>query len=134
MSFSSFPQAGSLALTLVALLLPLSSLWARIAIDHEASTLDLAHFTGSSSTRPCSDPGHGSHGSFSNQFGPLTTNPSAPGSSTARKGSVTQISPPSMDSGMECVRSYQRDSTELDLEAMGVRVDRSYAVYEVRNE
>jgi pheromone alpha factor receptor len=119
---------------MVALLLPLSSLWAGMAIDHEASTLDLAHLTGSHSAPHCSGLDHGRHGSLSNQSRPLATNSSPLSSSTAKNGSVAQINPVSIDSRMQYIHSCQRDSTELDLEAMGIRVDKSYEVYEVRNK
>jgi pheromone alpha factor receptor len=46
-----------------------------------------------------------------------------------RKGSLVQINPIMMDSIIEVPPRPQRDSTELDLEAMGVRVDRSYSVH-----
>lgn len=114
---------------MVALLLPLSSLWAGVAIDHETSTLDLSHLSGTNSTRHGSELNHPYHGPLCGQFGPLSTNSSAPEASIPhRKCSIAHLSPTSIDSRIEYFRSSTRDSTELDLEAMGVRVDRSYGV------
>ena len=128
-SSTVFPQAGTLALPLVALLLPMSSLWAGMAIDQEASTLNLSNLSGYDSTRRGSEVGNSFHGSDPHQFGRLVSNTSsAPGSSTTRKGSNAQLSPTTIDSRVEYIRSLERDSTELDLEAMGVRVERSYEV------
>jgi pheromone alpha factor receptor len=126
-----FPEAGTLAMTMVALLLPLSSLWAGMAIDDETSTLNLSNLSGPDSTRRGSKPFHSCHGPRFNQFGPLSSNSSAPESSTALEGSIAPLSPTSMDSRIGYIHSIGRDSTELDLEAMGVRIDISY---EVRNE
>jgi pheromone alpha factor receptor len=129
MSSAIFPEAGALALPLVALLLPLSSLWAGMAIDQEASTLNLSNLSGYDPTHRGSDVGNSFHGSHPHQFGRLVSNnSSAPDSSTTRKGSNAHLSPTSMDSRVEYIRSPERDSTELDLEAMGVRVERSYEV------
>jgi pheromone alpha factor receptor len=125
-------HVGSITITAVALLLPLSSLWAGLAIDHETSTLNFSSMSGYESTRGGSERGNSFPGSHINQFGRLaSSNSSGPGSSTARKVSNAHLSPTSIDSRVEYVHSPERDSTELDLEAIGVRVDRSY---EVRSE
>lgn len=58
-------------------------------------------------------------------FGSVSTCPST--FSTERKGSTAPISPSTIDTIIE--HASQRDSTELDLEMMGVRVDRSYSVH-----
>ena len=109
-------------MTMVALLLPLSSLWASMAIDQEASTLDLSNLSGSSSAR---------HGSDQRKMcGSDLSSSTAPSSkldfSNDRKGSFAPISPTSIDSRIE--HGTSRDSTELDIEALGVRVDKSYSV------
>lgn len=114
----NFPEAGTLALTMVALLLPLSSLWARMATDSETSTLNLSYLSDSKS-------------SSSRKFGSQSTAPSSRLEFlTDRKGSLAPISPTTIDSRIEHVPAKaMRDSTEVDLEAMGVRVDRSYSVH-----
>lgn len=118
----AFPEAGSLALTMVALLLPLSSLWASMAIDQETSTLDLSHLSGPGAVRRGSDQAQ----MCSSQFTASTTSSTEAGFAKDRQGSFAPISPTSIDSKIE--RGSSRDSTELDLEAMGVRVDKSYTV------
>jgi pheromone alpha factor receptor len=46
-----------------------------------------------------------------------------------RKGSLAPISPSTIDSIVEAPPHAPRDSTELGLEAMGVRVDKSYSFH-----
>ena len=122
-SSENFPEAGTLALTMVALLLPLSSLWARMATDAETSTLNLSHLSGSKSSE------HGT--ATSRKFGSQSTALSSKLEFlTDRKGSLAPISPTTIDSRIEsALAKAVRDSTEMDLEAMGVRVDRSYSVH-----
>jgi pheromone alpha factor receptor len=131
MSSHAFPEAGSLALTMVALLLPISSLWAGMAIDQEASTLNLSHLSESDASRRVFDSihdTHDSHGPLSNQLGRLTTQSSRPEFSANRKGSMAQLSPALIESGIGYIHSSTRDSTEIDLEAIGVRVIKSYDI------
>ncbi|KAF7874074.1 hypothetical protein EAF04_002746 [Stromatinia cepivora] len=128
----TFPEAGSIALTTVALLLPISSLWASMATDEEMSSIDMSNLTGSG----------GTYGSQSGNYSRKTCASdntaqssrldfqSRKGSNVTRKGSnameqVTTIDSVVVDSQ---ARYVPRDSTELDLEAMGVRIDRSYGV------
>jgi pheromone alpha factor receptor len=107
---------------MVALLLPLSSLWASMAIDQEASALDLSNLSGSSSVRR----GSNQHQMCSSQFSASTAPSSRLEFANDRKGSFAPISPTSIDSRVE--HGPSRDSTELDIEALGVRVDKSYSV------
>lgn len=122
----AFPEAGTLTITMVALLLPLSSLWARMATDSEASTLNLSSLSGPKSKEHASD-------SQRKLFGCLSTAQSS-GLMSERKPShapsYAPISPTTIDAIIENAPSRSpRDSTEVDLEAMGVRVDRSYSVH-----
>jgi pheromone alpha factor receptor len=91
-------------MTTVALLLPLSSLWAAKVTTSQSATFNLSSFVGSRSLSAASgdgsDTGHHTFGSQSTISGPLVNLPP----------------------------SHVRDSTELDLEALGVRVDKSYGV------
>ncbi|KAL2071547.1 hypothetical protein VTL71DRAFT_12782 [Oculimacula yallundae] len=113
-----FPEAGTLALTMVALLLPLSSLWASMVTTEAASSFNVEQLWGSRSSQDASSLGPKIFNSFSTGLSSF---------SILRKGSsTTQISPTTIDTVIE--RS-KRDSTELDLEKMGVRVDRSYSVH-----
>jgi pheromone alpha factor receptor len=49
-----------------------------------------------------------------------------------RKGSIAPISPTTIDSRIESAPFRgARDSTEMDLEAMGVRVEKSYTIQSV---
>lgn len=131
MNSYAFPEAGSLALTMVALLLPISSLWAGMAIDQEASTLNLSNLSASDASRRIfgsTHDTHDSHGPLSNQLGRLATQSSRPEFSTNTKGSMAQLSPAFIESGIGYTHSSTRDSTELDLEAIGVRVIKSYHI------
>jgi pheromone alpha factor receptor len=100
-------------MTTVALLLPLSSLWAAKVTTSQSATFNLSSFVGSRSLSAASgdgsDTGHHTFGSQSTISGPLV-------------GSAT------MDSIVNLPPRRVRDSTELDLEALGVRVDKSYGV------
>ncbi len=111
---------------MVALLLPLSSLWARMATDSETSTLNLSSLSGSTSKERASD-------SQRQLFGSLSTVPSSGLMSEGKPSHAPDyapISPTTIDAIIENVPAKSpRDSTEVDLEAMGVRVDRSYRVH-----
>jgi len=132
-----FPEAGTLSMTMVALLLPLSALWAGMAIDSETSTLNLSHLTGSHESSR-----HGSANAAYNPkkaCGSQLSQSSGPSryelfnEKNSRKGSIAPISPTTIDSRIEhATESSTRDSTELDLESMGVRVDRSYSIHSGR--
>lgn len=127
MTVDSFPEAGTLAVTMVALLLPLSSLWASMAIDQEASTLNLSQLSGSHASRRGSD--HSSDASKMSVSQLSHSTSSRVEYLADRKGSLAHVSPTCVDSRVEHVQRSARDSTELDLEAMGVRVDKSYTVH-----
>ncbi|KAG4026068.1 hypothetical protein MFRU_045g00130 [Monilinia fructicola] len=124
----TFPEAGTIALTMVALLLPISSLWASMATDEEMSSTDMSNITGTLASSQQS-------GSYSRKTyaSDITTQSSRldlqcrKGSNTTRKGSNTMEQVTTIDSIMDNNARYTpRDSTELDLEAMGVRINRSY--------
>ncbi|PBP19093.1 mating-type alpha-pheromone receptor PreB [Diplocarpon rosae] len=114
-----FPVAGTLALTMVALLLPLSSLWASMVTTEASSSFNVSQLWRSRS----------SQGDLS--FGRKTFGSDSTGLSSSfseRKGSAAPIGTSSINNIIEHapVKSA-RDSTELDLEMMGVWVDRSYS-------
>jgi pheromone alpha factor receptor len=122
----SFPESGSIALTIVALLLPLSSLWAGMAIHEEASRLDISHLSGHNMQNSNSQRSNPSNGSRSN-------NKTAVSSVTECKcgisGEYGEYSSTTIKNKVECgTPPDRRDSTEMDLEAMGVRVDKSYSL------
>jgi pheromone alpha factor receptor len=127
----NFPNAGTLSLTMVALLLPFSSLWAGLAIKEESSTLNLSNLNGSSdsvrrgSENGSYDPRKTCNSQFSQSTSPSTA---CGGFSIERKSSA--VAGMGMDSRIEHVPEHRRrDSTEMDLEAMGVRIDHSYSVH-----
>ncbi|TAQ88966.1 hypothetical protein B7494_g2706 [Chlorociboria aeruginascens] len=117
-----FPEAGTLALTMVALLLPLSSLWASMTIDTEQSSLDISNFVGYKGSGPQRQP-YSEHESsnYRRKFGSTSTAPSSNLDSLIEKKDSLLLSPATIDSRIEHVAplSNQRDSTEMDLEAMG---------------
>jgi pheromone alpha factor receptor len=123
---TSFPQAGTLGLALVALLLPLSSLWAGMVIDDESANLNISYLSGNNmqipdTTRP----------SRSKESGNTILSSTREDYVSDRKGSFGEIHRSTIDSKVESGASPYapgRDSTELDLEAMGVRIDKSYGV------
>lgn len=114
-------------MTMVALLLPLSALWASMAIDQETSTLNLSHLSGSHPSRRGSNPRTNPRTLCGSQMSQSTTPSSRIECLADLKGSLAPISPTTIDSRIEHVTSA-RDSTELDLEAMGVRVYKSYGI------
>ncbi|ESZ92266.1 hypothetical protein SBOR_7355 [Sclerotinia borealis F-4128] len=129
----ALPEAGTLALTMVALLLPISSLWASMATDEEMSSIDLSNLSGMGNTNVSSQP----NGSYSRKTyaSDITAQSSRldfqsrKGSSATRKGSNAMEQVTTIDSAADSQATYvPRDSTELDLEAMGVRIDKSYGV------
>lgn len=92
-----------------------------MAIDQETAALDFSHLAaGGSSERRGSD----HRKIFGSQFSSGTEPSSRSVFSTDRKGSAAPVSPMTIDSRIEC----RRDSTEIDLEAMGVRVEKTYTV------
>lgn len=126
---TEFPEAGTLALTMVALLLPLSSLWAGMAADEEAANLDMAHFL------------HSKHSVHSNGSHTTYTTASSGFDLQSRKGSymtqkqsikpscATQYTTTIDAMGKDQSSCERRDSTEMDLEAMGVRINQQYGVH-----
>jgi pheromone alpha factor receptor len=109
---------------MVALLLPLSSLWAAMVTTSQMASFNLSNFMGSRTSQE----GEGSE-SGRKTLASQSTSTGVLDSLSDRKGSLAPISPMTIDSTIEIRAKVQRDSTELDLEAMGVRVDRSYAVH-----
>ncbi|KAK6602601.1 pheromone receptor 2 [Botrytis cinerea] len=130
----SFPEAGSIALTSVALLLPISSLWAGMVTDEETSAIDVSNLTGSRTmlgsqsgnfsrkTHASDITAQSSHLDFSSRKGSNAT--------MMRKGSNAMDQVTTIDCVVEDNQANRglRDSTEMDLEAMGVRVNKSYGV------
>ncbi|PBP17804.1 mating-type alpha-pheromone receptor PreB [Diplocarpon rosae] len=113
-----FPVAGTLALTMVALLLPLSSLWASMVTTEATSSFNVSQLWRSRSSQGDLSFGRKTYGSDSTGLS---------SSFSERKGSAAPIGTSTVNNIIEHapVKSA-RDSTELDLEMMGVRVDRSY--------
>jgi pheromone alpha factor receptor len=109
---------------MVALLLPLSSLWAAMVTNAQTTSFDLSNLVHSQNSQE----GDGSE-SGRKTFGSQSTSTTVLESLSDRKGSLVPISPMTISSTVEVAAKVQRDSTELDLEAMGVRVDRSYSVH-----
>lgn len=129
---------------MVALLLPLSSLWAGMTTDTEKASLNL--FAGSAShsgrallrkssaaastgAQPCYSPRKTSSASH----GPLAHLVESGFGEFERKVEMDLHHPASVDtviraSNRSGTLPTKRDSTELDLEAMGVRVDKSFSV------
>ncbi|KAK0108409.1 hypothetical protein ONS95_003217 [Cadophora gregata] len=114
-----FPEAGTLALTMVALLLPLSSLWASMITTEASSSFNISQLWGSRSSQDTSSLER-------KTFNSMSSCPSA--FSTERKGSTAPIGPVTIDTVIEHADT-RRDSAEVDLEMIGVRVDRSYSVH-----
>ncbi|KAJ8062440.1 hypothetical protein OCU04_008978 [Sclerotinia nivalis] len=128
----TFPEAGSIALTTVALLLPISSLWASMATDEEMSSIDMSNLTGSGGTYG-SQPGNYSRKICASDVTAQSSRldfQSRKGSNATRNGGNAMEQVTTIDSVVvdNQARYVPRDSTELDLEAMGVRIDRSYGV------
>ncbi|KAG9241299.1 hypothetical protein BJ878DRAFT_483075 [Calycina marina] len=119
----NFPEAGTLSLNMIALLLPLLYLRPDMVINSETTTLNFSHLNGANSSISsahrspedtcdsqktwCSEMSHSS--------GPSRVN-----FSDYRKGSIHAASPTTIDSRIE--HNTHRDSTEADLVAMGVGV------------
>ncbi|KAI6711176.1 hypothetical protein JHW43_006319 [Diplocarpon mali] len=116
-----FPAAGTLALTMVALLLPLSSLWASMVTTEASSSFNVSQLWRSRNSQESLSFGRKT---FSSESTGLSS------SSSERKGSAAPIGSSTTNNIIEHapVKSA-RDSTELDLEKMGVRIDRSYSVH-----
>jgi pheromone alpha factor receptor len=114
-------------MTTVAVLLPLSSLWAAKVTTTQSASFNLSSFVDSRSLGAASgdgsDTGRKPFGSLSTISGPLVSH----------RDGISNLAPvATIDSIVELAPRRVRDSTELDLEAMGVRVDRSYGVSTAR--
>ncbi len=117
---TTFPEAGSLALTLVAIFLPLSSIWAAAAVDG-ASPIAQPH----SNQYPASNYSHGYSGrrgvdstfDRKDSLVPLT-------SSTA----VTTAEHIAVKNGPLIMKGQMIGDYEGDFERMGVRIDTTYSV------
>ncbi|KAL3422527.1 pheromone receptor [Phlyctema vagabunda] len=120
-----FPEAGTLALTMVALLLPFSAIWAGMLTDSALPSINLSFSTASQPQSVMS--------SQRKVWGSTSSGVPSAGLEfrTDRRGStapITSISPTSIDTRIERSPPHQRDSTEIDLESLGVRVDRTFSV------
>ena len=117
---TTFPEAGSLALTLVAIFLPLSSIWAAAAIDG-ASPIAQPHsnqYSGSTYSNGYSGrSGGGSTFDRKGSLGPLTT-------STV----MTTAEHVPADDGSLMMRGKMIGDYEGDFERTGVRIDKTYSV------
>jgi pheromone alpha factor receptor len=119
---------------MVALLLPLSSLWASLAINNEASHLDISRLSGYNVQISSNNSNTGSYCSHCSHCQGKRPIPCArhteytdkeKGERFGEFGSVT------IKNKVECSTSREingRDSTDMDLESMGVRVDKSYSL------
>jgi pheromone alpha factor receptor len=97
-----------------------------MATDEEAASLKLSHLSGSGSKSV--DRGLESNRKLGSQSSTVPSS-SRVEYMTERKASVAPICPTTIDSVIEHAPPHSsRDSTEVDLEKMGVRVDRSYSV------
>ena len=117
-------------MTTVTLLLPLSSLWAGMATNSETSSLNIGYLTKFATSQPRSaDP---RQKIFRNaKFSSISTSQSSQVLSE-HKDSFGPVGPnTTIDTVIEYVPTLnrQRDSTEMDLEAMGVKVHKSYSVH-----
>ncbi|KAG0652911.1 hypothetical protein D0Z07_0232 [Hyphodiscus hymeniophilus] len=145
---TAFPSAGSLTITTVALLLPLSALWASMAIHEETAQLDISGLHGNGNR---SHTVLGSHGSGSStasscalcphcrdkKFGPAIRHKEYTDVEMGESASNILFSPNTIKSEVNsngALKTNNRDSTEMDLESMGVRVDRSYSLQSVKEE
>jgi pheromone alpha factor receptor len=117
---TTFPEAGSLALTLVTIFLPLSSIWAAAAIDG-ASPIAQPHstqYTGSTNSNGNGGrSGGGSTFDRKGSFGPLTP-------STV----MTTVEHVPADDGSLIMRGKMIGDYEGDFERMGVRIDKTCSV------
>lgn len=123
-----FPEAGTLALTLVALLLPLSSLWASMVTIERDSSFNISQLWGSKGSLDTENRRDGRK-TFDSRSSAPTSRLEFP---RERKDSLAPITPNTTNSVIEHVpktSKQSRDSTEIDLEMMGVRVDCSYSVH-----
>ena len=112
---------------MVALLLPLSSLWASMAINEETSRLDINHLSGANMQISNTSPSNRSNG-----FTRTAVTKHTEYTADDEKADYGHFSPTSVNNKIESGNSGSqqsgRDSTEQDLEAMGVRMDKSYRV------
>ncbi|QSZ33369.1 hypothetical protein DSL72_002957 [Monilinia vaccinii-corymbosi] len=121
----TFPEAGTLALTMVAILLPISSLWASMATDEEMSSINISNLTGTQQGGSYSRKTYASD--ITTQSSSRHDCQSRKGSNVTRKGSNAMEQVTTIDSIVDNEARYiPRDSTELDIEAMGVRINTSY--------
>ncbi|TVY82622.1 Pheromone alpha factor receptor [Lachnellula suecica] len=130
----SFPQAGSLTNFFVIVLLPLSSLWASVTPNSPSCSLRNPGDIDSNQNSA-----NGSK-SFGEKFGSISTGISSKFTfKDRRKSSVVPsiiplTSPPEASTGMlRSVSPLRRDSTEMDLERLGIRVERSYSIHSARD-
>jgi pheromone alpha factor receptor len=129
---NSFPEAGTIALTLVALLLPLSSLWASMSIHEESSSFDINHLSGYNMQMSNTPHSYGS-----NAHSKTTTSSARRTDYTAEdeKADFEEFSPTTINNKIESgIPRSGRDSTEMDLEAMGVRIDKSFSLHSTNGE
>jgi pheromone alpha factor receptor len=120
---NTFPEAGSVAITLVAIFLPLSSIWAAASIDGDA---------------PISRWNYASNGStyYGTNHSTLYTDHTA--SAVDRKGSLGPLTPASAASHVEhqpadafasvITKGRMIGDCPGDFDRMGVRVDKSFSV------
>ena len=112
-----FPEAGTLTLTTTALLLPLSTIWARMSDQEELDSIrESIRRGGNSSTSRNSAP--------TSRYGQSAI---VVMGSDERKGSVAPLNT-TMTTDTVIERASTRDSTEIEIEKMGVRVNRSYGI------
>jgi pheromone alpha factor receptor len=120
---------------MVALLLPLSSLWASMAINNEAASLDISRLSGynmrisnnSNSTNSTSSCNHCGH---CRKLGmPSTRHTEYSDEEKGQRHGL--LGATTIKNEINCGTPREisgRDSTETDLRAMGVRVDKSYSL------
>lgn len=110
-------------MTTAALLLPLSTIWAKMAMEEEVSSLRLSR----DSQRSALSNSNISNNRFNSQSSTVAC-------CEERKASVSPSHYPPHKSTIDTIIEHAptssscRDSTEVDLERMGVRVNHSYGV------
>jgi pheromone alpha factor receptor len=117
---TTFPEAGSLALTLVAIFLPLSSIWAAAAVDGASPISQLRSNQYSGSTYSMGHSGRGGLGSTFDRKGSL-------GPLTPSTVMTTAEHVPVKD-GALMMNGNMIGDYEGDFERMGVRIDKAYSV------
>ena len=126
---------------MVALLLPLSSLWASMAINNEAASLDISRLSGhnmnisnhsnsTTSSDACSHCRYGRKRAF-----PTTRHTEYSDEEKGHKyGEFNQTTVKNDIHFSTSRETGGRDSIETDLQAMGVRVDKSYSLQTGKEE